>query len=153
MLGKFLSVVALAFLALILLAKCVEEDYPSGADYIDDPAQIAANDAEFLNKGEGSSGTQSGPPIIVRSDPGASYLLISKGKLPNGNLEVVTQRSGPSGVSFARREVDCSSMTFRYLGEGDTLAEAKEDGPNPGQMAEAMSTSISGEVSRSACSQ
>lgn len=152
MLGKFFSVVTLVLLALILLAKCNEEEPLSGTDYVDDPAQIAANDEQYLDNGDGSAGSQSGLPITVPSDPRASYVLISNEKLANGNLEVVTQRSGSSGISFARREVNCSSMTFKYLGEGDTLGEAQADGPNPGQMAEAMPTSISGEISRFACS-
>ena len=93
-----------------------------------------------------------GKSIPVRSD-GASYRLLSSERMSNGNLEIVTRRDGPSGRSFARREVNCGAMTFRYLGEGDTLEEALEDGPNPGALSEAMSTSISGEVSRFACSQ
>lgn len=94
---------------------------------------------------------EQGTSIPVRSD-GASYRLISSEVMSNGNLEVVTRRDGSSGRSFARREIDCDAMTFRYLGEGDTLEEALIDGPNPGQLSEAMSTSISGEVSRFACS-
>jgi hypothetical protein len=93
-----------------------------------------------------------GTPIPVFSD-GASYKMISSQRMDNGNLEVITFRDGPSGTSYARREVDCASMTFRYLGEGDTLPEAEVDGSNLGRMSEAMSTSISGEVSRFACSQ
>jgi hypothetical protein len=96
--------------------------------------------------------TTEGKPIDVQSDPGATYRLLAKSKLPNGNLEVISRRDGPSGTSFARREVDCGSMTFRYLGEGDTLDDAKLDSPNIGEMSEAMSTSISGEISRFACS-
>lgn len=94
-----------------------------------------------------------GKPITVVSDPGVTYHLLESSKMPNGNLEIVTRRDGPSGTSFARREVDCGAMTFRYLGEGDSLADAQRDSPNIGSMAEAMSTSISGEVSRFACSQ
>ncbi len=94
-----------------------------------------------------------GKPINVVSDPGVTYHLLESSKMPNGNLEIVTRRDGSSGTSFARREVDCDAMTFRYLGEGDSLAEAKHDSPNIGEMSEAMSTSISGEVSRFACGQ
>ena len=134
-------------LSTLSLSSCGSEP-----EYADDPTEIAANDAAYLNTDSAKAeDSEIGTPLPVRSDPGASYQLISSSKMSNGNLEVLTQRSGPSGVSFARREVDCSSMTFRYLGEGDTLSEAKEDGPNPGEMSEAMSTSISGEVSRFAC--
>ena len=92
-----------------------------------------------------------GPEIPVNSDPGVTYYLVDSSKLSNGNLEVTTERNGSSGRSYARREINCGNMTFRYLGEGDTLDEAKIDGPNLGAMSEAMSTSISGEVSRYAC--
>ena len=90
-------------------------------------------------------------PVKVRSDPSATYHLLRISKLPNGNLQVLTRRVGKSGTSFARREVNCRAMTFRYLGEGDTLKQALRNAPNRGQMTEAMSTSISGEVSRFAC--
>jgi hypothetical protein len=65
--------------------------------------------------------------ISVPSDSGAQYKLISWNALPNGNREAVTFRHGPSGDSYARREIDCSAMTFRYLGEGTTLSEASVD--------------------------
>ena len=89
--------------------------------------------------------------ISVASDPSARYQLLSLSKLPNGNLQVLTRRDGRSGTSFARREVNCSAMTFRYLGEGDTLKQAQRNTPNRGRMSEAFRDSISGEVSRFAC--
>lgn len=92
------------------------------------------------------------PTVIkVASDPSAAYRLLSLSKMANGNLQVTTGRVGRSGTSFARREVNCRAMTFRYLGEGDTLTQAMRNAPNRGRMTEAMSTSISGEVSRFAC--
>lgn len=42
-------------------------------------------------------------------------------------------------------------MTFRYLGEGDTLAQALADGPNPGEMAKLTTESISTYVSEFIC--
>jgi hypothetical protein len=89
--------------------------------------------------------------ISVPSDPGATYRLISRSRLRNGNLEAVTRRDGRSGTSFTRREIDCGAMTFRYLGEGDTLAQALADGPNPGEMAELTTESISTYVSEFVC--
>ena len=89
--------------------------------------------------------------IKVVSDPSATYHLLRSSRLATGNLQVITRRQGRSGISFARREVNCSAMTFRYLGEGDTLAQALSNSRNQGRMTEAMSTSISGEVSRFAC--
>ena len=90
-------------------------------------------------------------PIRVVSDPSARYQLLSLSRLPNGNLQVLTRRDGRSGTSFARREVNCRTMTFRYLGEGDTLKQALRNTPSQGRMAEAMPGSITGEVARFAC--
>lgn len=90
--------------------------------------------------------------IPVSSDPSAKYALISWEALPNGNRQAVTRRNGTSGESFARREIDCSGSTFRYLGEGDTLADALRDGANIGDMAALTPGSISTEVSTFVCS-
>lgn len=93
-----------------------------------------------------------GEAIPVGSDPHAQYTLISWEKMPNGNRQAVTQRDGPSGTSFARREIDCQGMNFRYLGEGNTKEEALQDSANIGEMAELSSGSISTEVSTFVCS-
>lgn len=89
--------------------------------------------------------------IAVPSDPRARYEAVSTTKRPDGLVEIITRRQGPSGVSYARREVDCRRRTFRYVGEGDTLDEAKRPGPNPGQMAELVQGSISWHVVQFAC--
>lgn len=89
--------------------------------------------------------------IKVVSDPSAIYHLLSVSKLANGNLQVMTRRDGRSGTSYSRREVNCGAMTFRYLGEGDSLAQTLRNSPSRGRMTEAMPTSISGEVSRFGC--
>lgn len=72
-------------------------------------------------------------------------------KRSNGNLGVVSQRDGASGRSFARREIDCSAYTYRYLGEGDTETEAAADNPNMGDMSELTGTSASSDVANAAC--
>lgn len=133
----------------LVLSSCSDPRPPEDNSDIDNviAADAAGFDSPTLPP------TTDGKPINVVSDPGVTYHLLESSKMPNGNLEIVTRRDGPSGTSFARREVDCDAMTFRYLGEGDSLAEAQRDSPNIGEMSEAMSTSISGEVSRFACSQ
>ncbi|MEP3051357.1 MAG: hypothetical protein ABJP48_00060 [Erythrobacter sp.] len=95
---------------------------------------------------------EQGVKIPVQSD-GADYVLISSKMIESGNLEIVTRRDGISGRNFARREVNCGAMTFRYLSEGDTLTEALSDQGYLGDMSVAFSTSISGEISRFACKQ
>jgi hypothetical protein len=104
----------------------------------------------MANQRQGDAPT--GTPVSVPSDPRASYWIISKNKMANGNLEVLTRRSGPSGESYSRREIDCGAGTVRYIGEGDTLDEAKQDSPNPGEMTPPLSESITGVITAAACS-
>jgi hypothetical protein len=95
--------------------------------------------------------TTEGFAISAPSDPGADYRILSIKRRPNGNLEVVSRRDGSSGTSFARREIDCESETYRYLGEGDTRKGAETDGPNPGPMTAITGSSASSDVLRAAC--
>lgn len=85
------------------------------------------------------------------SDPNARFEIISSKNLPNGNLEVLNRRDGPSGTSFSRREISCSDYTYRYLGEGDTLEQAEQDSPNQGSMSELTGTSASSDIADAAC--
>lgn len=85
------------------------------------------------------------------SDPNARFRILSVTRLPNGNIEILNRRDGPSGTSYSRREVSCSSYTFRYLGEGDTLDEARANSPNPGPMSPLTGTSASSDVANVAC--
>jgi len=88
--------------------------------------------------------------ISVPTDAKASYFILSKAKLANGNLQVVSRRVGPSGTSYSRREINCQRMTFRYTGEGDTLREL--DQPyNKGAMGPLTEGSISTYISMAAC--
>src|SRR3546814_18366511 len=83
------------------------------------------------------------------SDPKVSNRIVKISKMPNGHLEVTNRRDGTSGTSFSRREIDCRSYEYRYLGEGDTLTEAEEDSSNIGSMSELTGTSASSDVARS----
>ena len=103
------------------------------------------NPDEVERKGEGVL-------IPVSGDPArAVYQLVEMSQMSNGNLEVLTRRDGSSGTSYARREINCRNMTIRYVGEGDTRAQAEEDSPNRGRMAELIAGSISTEISEFAC--
>lgn len=79
--------------------------------------------------------------ISVPSDSRATYDLVELRKAGTKRV-VVTKRVGPSGTSFAIREVDCKAQAFRYLGEGDTLAAAKRS-----KKAESMSPLSQGSIS------
>lgn len=94
--------------------------------------------------------TEEGERIQVPSDSRASYHLLQWSKLPNGNREALTRRDGPSGTSYARREINCPSMQFRYLGEGDTLEEARANRADA-SLSELTPGSISTYVSEFVC--
>ena len=95
-------------------------------------------------------GAKAETTISVPSDLGAKYFLINKAKLPNGNLQVVTKRMGPSGTSFARREINCRNMTFRYTGEGDSIAELNSP-YEKGAMGKLTPKSISTYIAQATC--
>lgn len=59
--------------------------------------------------------------VYIPTDPKASYNILSV----NGSFQsriIVTQRIGPSGISFSKREYNCENQTFRYIATGETLA-------------------------------
>ena len=155
---KTKTAILVSFVSLLILGCSKTDEEKAWEKYEKDRSLEIAEGVANKQSGDGFDSptlpsTTDGKVIEVASDLGVAYRLLKSKKMRNGNLEILTRRDGSSGTSFARREVDCGSMTFRYLGEGDSLAEAQQDGPNPGEMTEAMSTSISGEVSRFACSQ
>jgi len=147
--GRAVTIIVVIFLGLFLIGKCAGRDETS--------APLAVN--AIMENGTPMDDLDSpalppnteGESISVPSDPGATYRLLRWSRLPNGNLEAVTRRDGRSGTSFARREIDCDAMTFRYLGEGDTLEQASADSPNPGEMGELTTQSISTYVSEFVC--
>jgi len=88
--------------------------------------------------------------IPVPSDPRARYTLVSQSG-SSGGLEVVTRRSGSSGVSYTRRQINCRQMSFRYLGEGDTLEQAMTSANADRTMGPLVEGSISYHVAVFAC--
>lgn len=95
-------------------------------------ANSSGNTASASGSSRPMDQSESPEPFEVSSDPGVNYRLISWKKLPNGNIEAITERRGASGTTYARREIDCQANMFRYLGEGSTLREAQEDRSDPG---------------------
>ena len=88
-------------------------------------------------------------PLIVPTDPKARYFILEKGGTQR-RPTLVTKRIGPSGTSFSKKEFDCSTGTFRYLGDGDTLEEMRRSAPEP-SMAPLVEGSISYYHWRHAC--
>lgn len=90
-----------------------------------------------------------GKPYKIESDLSATYYNLEIGG--SGNLRtIVTKREGKSGTSFSKREVNCSNRTFRYLGDGDSLAAMKASKPSP-NMGPLTARSISSYVADQAC--
>lgn len=87
--------------------------------------------------------------VFVPSDSRATYTFIEKRKA-GSKRTIVTKRVGPSGTSFSIREVDCLTQAFRYLGEGDTLAEARRNKKSD-EMAPLVHGSISYYIALEAC--
>lgn len=91
-------------------------------------------------------------PVPVSSDPRASYTALEITPQPRGLVEILTRREGPSGVTFALREIDCARGRFRYLGEGDTAEAAKQRrSARTNQMGPLSEGSISAQVAQHAC--
>lgn len=90
-------------------------------------------------------------PLSVPSDPRASYDVLSVERAPNaGEVFITTQRTGPSGSSFAKRLVNCQEQTFRYVGDADTFEELKAQNLE-GQMGPLVNGSISWFAAKYAC--
>jgi len=95
--------------------------------------------AEQAAQRDGRGATQGG--IRIPTDPTATYAVLARGgssTLPT----LTTRRDGSSGTSYSKRLFDCSSRTFAYLGEGDTLQEAERSGS-----ADEVSALVEGSIS------
>ncbi|GBD48130.1 hypothetical protein METY_1343 [Methylopila sp. Yamaguchi] len=93
--------------------------------------------------------TPKGTSVIVPSDPRANYWILDARKT-GSTVQIRSRREGPSGVSFAKREVDCANGRFRYLSEGDTLADLDKPGAQF-PMGLLLEGSISTVISREGC--
>jgi hypothetical protein len=91
-----------------------------------------------------------GTPFEVPSDPKGRYAALSIREIKWPVVEIVTQRIGPSGTSYARREVNCAALTFRYTGDADDLETLKTQNIDD-PFGELVKGSISDVVSRYAC--
>ncbi len=90
-------------------------------------------------------------PLSVPSDPGATYWVLSVEKASNNDeVYITTQRKGKSGVSFAKRLVNCNYQTFRYVGDADTFEELQRQNLK-GKMGALVQGSISWYASQYAC--
>lgn len=97
--------------------------------------------------------TQDGKPVSVPSDPGATYLALSIEKAPSeGEIYITTQRTGKSGITYAKRLINCRQNTFKYVGDADSLEVLKSQNLKE-EMGGLSHGSISWYVSQYACAQ
>lgn len=89
-------------------------------------------------------------PLAVPTDPRAKYTVVDIKMGADGNIEIVTHRIGPSGESYSKRLVNCRINKFKYLGDGDTIAEMNASKPSP-NMSPLVEGSISDYVVKYAC--
>ena len=80
--------------------------------------------------------------IPVPSDPKATCKVLNITRKPGGLVEITTERQGPSGTSYTRRLVNCTSQTFKYTGDADTL-----EGLNQINAADPMGELVPGSIS------
>ena len=125
------------------LAACTQRAEPADTDL----ASTEISTPQAAPTGEAAGGT----PFDVPSDANARYAMLKVEPGEGGNIVATTRREGKSGTSFARREIDCGTPSFRYIGEGDTLEEAQQPAPNPGEMAPLVEGSISDVTVKVAC--
>jgi hypothetical protein len=146
MMGKFFAIIVIVLVLILIVGKCAGDD-----DVYDPEVEMAKIRADEGFDSRTLPATNEGFTVSAPSDPGASYRILKIDKMANGNLEVVSRRDGPSGTSFARREINCAGYSYRYLGEGDTREEAEADGANIGEMSALTGTSASSDVANAAC--
>ena len=86
----------------------------------EDAKRLVANAGKHIseiNSAEGrSTPVSDGKEIAAPSDPNARYWLLSVDKMANGNVEVLSRRQGSSGISLARREIDCRGIYLSVFG-------------------------------------
>ena len=88
-------------------------------------------------------------PYRIPSDPKATYEVLEKTGKGNRRL-ITTKRTGPSGTSYSKREYDCKTAKFRYIGTGDTLQEMQSSKPDS-KMSIAVDESIASYIGGIAC--
>ncbi|MGI8704632.1 MAG: hypothetical protein ACR2JJ_02355 [Sphingomicrobium sp.] len=136
-------------LPLVLASSACDAGPEQPADEGSDPLVATEANAVDTDAAEPAASESTGPVISVWSDSNARYTDEGSGELSNGNLWLTTRRDGPSGVSFAKREINCASGTYRYLQEGDSL-ESMSDNADA-QMSALTEGSISTLVSYYVC--
>lgn len=90
-----------------------------------------------------------GEPISIPADADAQYTITERGGTPD-KPTITTKRVTMSGTTYARREFDCQHRMFRYLGEGDSMADVDASTPDA-KMGPVADGSIEDYLGRAAC--
>lgn len=94
---------------------------------------------------------EQGVELHILSDSKATYHVLAVEPGPKGLVYIRSKRTGPSGVSFSERQVNCGANTFAYTREGDTLEALLAEPREPDPMGPRVEGSISDVVSQYAC--
>ncbi|MFY9993638.1 MAG: hypothetical protein WAK61_01420 [Leclercia sp.] len=96
-----------------------------------------------------SFGVSAATQISIPTDSKANYTILEQDL--NGRMATITtKREGSSGVSYSKRQYDCSAWTVKYLGSGDTLEGMKSSVPDK-NMAPIVDNSIAYYLGQKAC--
>lgn len=68
--------------------------------------------------------------LPIPLEPNVRFYVLEKGGTA-ARPTMVTKRVGSSGTSYSQKEFDCAAGTWRYLGDGDTLAQMRKSAPAP----------------------
>ena len=77
----------------------------------------------MIVEGLGSIEFHEANEIIVASDPKAKRDVSYVRRMPARTVQLLSKRVGPSGTLWSLREVRANGPEWRYLAEGETLAE------------------------------
>lgn len=100
---------SIAILASFVLAAC----QPAPEDDPEKSGQVTPRD-------------ETGDPIP--SVDSATYVLLDAKRLPTGTVQAISRRDSVDGTSvYSNREYRCEDRTFRYIGSGDTRADAEKN--------------------------
>lgn len=67
---------------------------------------------------------------VMHTEPNTSYTIVAKNSLDAGYVDVLVERIGSSGKSYAWREISCRTKMQRYMGTGNTIAKALDYQPD-----------------------
>lgn len=86
-------------------------------------SQTLTNAIAMAARAADRGGAEMGVPFHVPTDARADYRILFVERTADGYASVGSRRSGPSGVSYEQRLVNCRTREFAYVRSGDSLSE------------------------------